>query len=100
MGSVFEFKRKEPMVPHIAGTAVCCECKHEWAAVVEQAAFDDTSGWLECPACGLQRGRFKYAHVPPAGTPVWVCSCENDLFNVTRDGVHCPNCGTTQEFPR
>jgi hypothetical protein len=97
---IHEFKRPDVVTPHVTGPAVCCDCKHEWVVMVEQKAFEDADGWLECPACALERGRFKYPHQLPPGSPAWQCACSNKLFNLTPDGVHCPNCGRTQVFPR
>ncbi len=97
--NVIDFKRREPEVPHITGAALCLDCKHEWVAEIEQQMFEETDGWMECPACHLERGRMKYKHSPERGTLVWTCNCGNDLFHVLREGVHCPNCGRLQEFP-
>lgn len=51
--------------------------------------------WLECPKCGLEKGRL-------AGTvyrdePHWHCDCGNELFYVTANGYYCPNCGLDQK---
>lgn len=73
--------------PHSSGFAKCLDCKHEWAAVAPAGTT-----WLECPSCGLVRGRFKFQHERP-GLAHWECSCGNDLFHVTTDGYYCPNCG-------
>lgn len=101
MANVLTFKPKQPEpvpVRHMEGGAKCINCKHEWQAVVEEEPGEEFEGWLECPACSLMRGRFKYTHVPPAGTGVWVCKCDNDLFIVTADGYMCPNCGRKPKF--
>lgn len=96
---VYSFERPAVEVPHVTGQAACLDCKHEWTAVIEQSAFEESDGWLECPACALERGRLKYAHQLPPGSQQWQCKCENTLFNVTPSGIHCPNCGRMQEFP-
>lgn len=77
------------MRPYIAGEAFCLDCKHKWAVVAEVGAT-----WLECPVCGLFRGRVKYQC--ERDCPHWTCKCGNDLFHVTEDGFYCPNCGAWQ----
>lgn len=76
--------------PHSTGLAVCLDCKHEWQAVAPAEVM-----WLECPACGLERGRFKHHH--EREDMHWECACGNDLFSITPEGVYCPNCGAWQE---
>lgn len=73
--------------PHSTGLAVCLDCKHEWTAIVPAGTI-----WLECPACSLVRGRFKYNHEREGDH--WHCYCGNYLFAVTEEGTYCPNCGT------
>lgn len=77
--------------PHSSGTAICLDCKHEWVAV---APAD--MQWLECPSCGLVRGRFKFQFEKDCKH--WVCNCGNDLFHVTPEGTYCPNCGEWHVF--
>ncbi|HSX21491.1 MAG TPA: hypothetical protein VLE97_01800 [Gaiellaceae bacterium] len=77
-------RRKDP---HSSGEAICLDCKHTWAAVAPTGTV-----WLECPGCGLTRGRFRYQH-ERTGAAHWTCKCGNDLFHVTPDGYYCPNCG-------
>ena len=79
-------KFKEAKEPHSHGLARCLDCKHEWHAV---AHIDVT--WMECPSCTLVRGRFVGQFAVPG--PHWICSCGNDLFHATQEGVYCPNCG-------
>jgi predicted RNA-binding Zn-ribbon protein involved in translation (DUF1610 family) len=76
--------------PHLVGEAKCLSCNHEWAAVAPIGTV-----WLECPECGLEKGRL-------AGTvyrdePHWHCNCGNELFYVTANGYYCPNCGLDQK---
>jgi hypothetical protein len=77
-------------LPHTAGTAICLDCKYEWVAVAPVGTI-----WLECPKCGLVRGRFKFQHERDGEH--WVCNCGNDLFHIRPDGMYCPNCGQWQE---
>lgn len=77
--------------PHSSGLAVCLDCKHEWQAV----APADIQ-WLECPECGLVRGRFKFQFEKDCKH--LVCDCGNDLFHVTLEGTYCPNCGVWHVF--
>lgn len=75
--------------PHLSGTGVCLACRHEWVAVAPVGTV-----WMECPACSLERGRFK-GSVGMGGLH-WHCKCGNDLFHATQDGMYCPNCGEWQ----
>lgn len=72
--------------PHATGLAVCLECRHEWEAAVPLPV-----DWFKCPACTLEKGRFKY-HIK-RGDEYWECACGNDLFYLTRGGAYCPMCG-------
>lgn len=76
--------------PHLSGEAKCLSCNHEWAAVAPIGTV-----WLECPECGLEKGRL-------AGTVYrdehhWHCNCGNELFYVTANVYYCPNCGLDQK---
>lgn len=86
-GEVIDLAARRPN-PHASGEAFCLDCKHTWAAVAPTGTI-----WLECPSCGLVRGRFKYQHESDT-RPHWHCYCGNDLFFITADGCYCPNCGT------
>jgi len=86
-------ERREENMPHISGVAMCLDCKNEWAAVAPH--LDGFPIWLECPKCGLIRGRFKYQH--ERFGEQWSCGCGNDLFHIKPEGIYCPNCGTWQE---
>ena len=82
---------REARTPHATGEAVSLACPHTWTAVAPTGTV-----WLTCPACELERGRFKY---PFSRTGAhWECACGNDLFHCTREGVYCPNCGVWQTF--
>lgn len=85
-------KEREERSPHASGTAKCLDCGHEWACVAPTSV-----DWLECPKCGLIRGRFKYPFSRDGLE--WKCGCGNDLFHVKPQGVYCPKCGVWQEFP-
>lgn len=93
--TILEFQRK---TPHVTGPCKCIACKHEWVGVVEVEQHADNDGWLECPKCFEQKGRLIFPYRPPVGTYVFLCLCDNELFNVTKDGVFCPNCGTRHTF--
>lgn len=80
---------KAGKTPHLSGTAVCLACKHEWVAVAPVGAV-----WMECPACSLERGR--YRGPVQLDRDHWRCHCGNDLFQATQDGMYCPNCGEWQ----
>lgn len=77
--------------PHLSGAAQCLGCGHKWAAVAPVGTFE-----LECPECGLPKGRFVAAVV--RGELHWECACGCDLFRINKNGiVYCPNCGAEQE---
>jgi hypothetical protein len=79
--------------PHTAGKARCLDCRHEFEAV---AAIGAT--WLECPQCGLMRGRYIYG--VERSDPHWKCDCGNTLFSIyysqSGSAVVCNNCGVHQ----
>lgn len=77
--------------PHMAGNALCLQCKHEWAAVAEIGEV-----CIDCPACGLHRGVWKGNPVPGR---YWQCNCGGVHFFVDEEGCHCANCGLSQAFP-
>lgn len=78
--------------PHLSGRAICLSCRNEWVAVAPVGSV-----WLDCPECGLQRGRFMAQC--EVETKHWFCNCGNDLFHATPEGFYCPNCGTWHTFP-
>jgi hypothetical protein len=77
--------------PHSEGEAFCLDCKHQWVAVAPSGVV-----WMECPACHLMRGRFKFHHMH-YDKPHWECGCGNELFCILPDFVYCPNCGKRQD---
>lgn len=83
---------EEPRELWSQGTAVCLDCRHEWQAVAPQK-----TQFLECPGCGLEKGRFKFAFAK-LDEPHWHCNCGNELFQITEQGAYCPNCGKDQEW--
>lgn len=99
MSNVITFKQREPIDPHANGTATCLDCKHEWEAVIRVTDLHDSDGWLECPACAVQKGRMKYPFVPKPDQVLWVCECSAALFYVMDQRILCPCCGNEKEFP-
>ena len=65
-------------VSHLSGEAICLDCGHVWIAVAP--VVDGYMSWLECPACKLVRGRFKFP-IERDGLQ-WRCQCDNDLFHL------------------
>lgn len=86
MGTIINLADKRP---YFEGECFCLDCKHKWVGIAPRGVV-----WLECPKCGLVRGRFKY-QIERAGHH-WFCNCGNELFCVTPDGYYCPNCGEWQ----
>jgi hypothetical protein len=84
-------KAREERSPHLSGRAVCIGCKHVWQAVAPVGTVE-----LECPACGLEKGR--YAGLVETATRRWTCNCGNDLFHITTDDIYCVGCGAVQKF--
>lgn len=94
MADVIDFtKEKLERSPHIAGSAICLGCRHEWAVVAECGAIG-----FECPNCGLEKGVHKYLCRPENGT-VWTCGCGNFYMLLTdKLNALCPNCGAFQRI--
>ncbi len=90
MTEIIDFKKaKEEREPHISGQLYCMACNHDWTAVWKPGTQE-----FECPQCNSMRGRSKYDIMPAPGSQVWTCmTCDNQLFNLLADRVHCPNCG-------
>ena len=88
--TVIDFsKAKEEREPHVSGHLFCMGCNHEWTAVWKTGETE-----FECPSCGAHKGRNKFEVSPGKGSVVWQCMhCENQLFNLLPDKVHCPGCG-------
>ena len=75
--------------PHVCGTAFCMLCLHRWQGVWPIGVTE-----LECPKCHAMRGRGCFDIAPPPGRKIWTCvNCDNQLFNLLPDRVHCPGCG-------
>lgn len=87
--SVIDFaKAKEGREPHVSGALFCMGCNHEWTAVWKPGTTE-----FECPECHSMRGRNKF-DVSPGGGMAWTCNaCDNQLFNILADRIHCPGCG-------
>lgn len=99
MSNILQFKRVERPEPHAQGLAKCVDCKHEWQAVVLAEHLRECGGWLECPSCGIHKGRMAWPFTPNQGAQVWTCLCGSDFFHILGDGTLCPSCGSYQEFP-
>lgn len=100
MSNIIDFRqRKVEAEPHAQGDATCIGCKHKWHAVAHAEQLKENDGWLECPACGTNKGRMAWPFVPSIGSKVWTCHCGSDIFYVLSDGTLCPNCGNMQDFP-
>ena len=92
MGDVIDINDKKP---HIAGTARCLACKHEWQVV----ALVGTVEGFECPNCGLEKGVYMNLCFPN-NARVWSCRCGNSHFLVVETGdICCAYCALTQKFP-
>lgn len=92
--NVIDLQRfKDEREPHNVGAARCLDCKHDWNAVAPVGV-----PWLQCPNCQAMKGRFMGPHLK-LGKELWHCNCGNDLFQITRDGCYCPNCGEWCRFP-
>lgn len=90
MTDVIDFqKAKEERQPHVGGVLFCMGCNHEWTAVWPAGTTQ-----FQCPQCASMKGRNKFEISPGADKLVMACSaCENQLFNLLPDRVHCPGCG-------
>ncbi len=83
-------KYKEDSSPSSSGECKCLSCGNKWVGVTPIGVI-----WMECPSCGLIRGRFIHHHERDGSK--WVCNCGNDLFYITPKGCYCPNCGDWQK---
>jgi len=95
MTDIIDFSRaKKEREPHVSGHLYCRGCNHEWVAVWEQGTTE-----FECPECKSMRGRSKFDVAPAPETQVWGCThCDNQLFNLLKDRVHCPGCGQQWDY--
>jgi len=85
MGDVIDINANKP---HLAGKAICLQCKHEWA----QVAPHGTLGF-ECPECACAKGVFQGLVTPDS---VWKCECGNHVHALTPEGAQCLMCGEMQ----
>lgn len=77
--------------PHLSGIARCVKCGYEWEAIQPVPAVDP----MECPACGLFHGYFKFPITENEGVSVYTCGhCGGQVFCVTPLYDRCVNCGT------
>jgi hypothetical protein len=81
-------------MPHIFGPAKCVRCGHAWSSVAPVGSKVDE---LECPACHAEAGVLR--HVVRNSSPVWICKCGNDLYQLNINGALCVNCGITHAWP-
>jgi DNA-directed RNA polymerase subunit RPC12/RpoP len=94
MGDVVPLARPAPREPTAEGTAVCLACKHEWHAVAPTGTTD-----LECPACGLVRGQWRYPFSAAPGEHIFrctLCGSENFFVRAEKNGtttINCVGCG-------
>jgi hypothetical protein len=95
MTDIIDFtKAKKEREPHVAGELFCQACDHEWTAVWELGTME-----FECPECKSMRGRSKFDVAPAPGSKVWTCRvCENQLFQLLNDRIHCPRCGCQWDY--
>lgn len=90
MGDVVHLGKSEP---HLSGEALCTSCRHAWVAVSPVG-----TDWLECPACGLFKGRYIHPAIPKSGEEIWECACGCDVFRITPKEAFCISCGLRQKF--
>lgn len=83
-----KFRTKNQAPSLTCGELRCLECGCEW---YEERKDRNIAEWLECPSCGLHKGRPKYVYEHPGAH--WRCACGNELFSLTPDGAYCPHCG-------
>lgn len=76
----------------MSGRARCLVCRHEWAAAAETGTV-----WMECPACGANKGHFVVPCAQSEGGEQWICKCGCDVFFITPDAVRCCNCGISHK---
>lgn len=93
--NIIPFAKPEKPAPHLAGEALCIGCRHTWAAVAPVG-----TSRLECPACGLGKGMFRYPIYCEDGDSLFTCNCGCEaLIAYVREGrfrIQCMNCGTHQ----
>lgn len=90
MTEIIDFnKAKKKREPHISGELYCMACNHGWTAVWQPGTTE-----FECPECKAMRGRSKFDVAPAPGSVTWTCThCDNQMFNLLPDRIHCPGCG-------
>lgn len=84
---------REERTPHWEGTAYCTGCHHEWEAVAPLE-----SRWIDCPACGANKGCPKRPFGAAEGDLLLTCtSCGGEALTAyQRKGrmwVRCMGCG-------
>lgn len=86
--------RLEGYKPHLAGPAVCLQCKKEWTVVAPVGISEG----FECPECGTFKGVLQ-GLVNLEDRAHWRCNCGNFLFSIAEDKcIYCIKCGTVQKF--
>lgn len=88
-----EREEHEGSGPHWSGNVRCIGCWHEWVAVAPVGSY-----WLECPACGFEKGAPVYAMSAELGTMVLTCDCGCEAMMIYRGDdrltrVLCMRCG-------
>lgn len=99
MSEVVEFKRpqsaklKKPDEEWAGDDAVCIGCHHKWVAVAKVG-----TRWLECPACGADKGIFARPFGATEGDSVFTCGgCGSEAMTAYYSKglfyFRCMNCG-------
>ena len=96
MSEVISFQQaKEDREPHWSGPCVCLGCRHEWHGV---APVGTTI--LECPSCGLMKGRTKFLFGADEGDQFFICNCGSEALTAYvrcgRFRIVCMACGVDQ----
>ena len=81
-------------LPHLAGTARCLGCGHEWVMVSKVGTFRD----MNCPACHLDKGVTAGLVEHQEGDLRYTCNCGCNIFEVGTYGIQCLVCGVRVAF--
>lgn len=84
---------KAERMPHVQGEAFYMRCDHKWRGVWPTGQTE-----LECPGCHCMTGRGVFDVAPHKGALLFTCNCGNQLYNLLKDRVHCPNCGQQTSY--
>ena len=69
--------------PHLAGEIKCVSCNHTWTGICPTEDYSEIQS-IECPACGLMTGIYRYPLAPDEGQLRFVCNCGNDVFMIVK----------------